>query len=952
MNVIKRNGTEVLFDRQKIINAITKANNEVKETNKLSDEQITNIATDIENKAKSFSRSFSVEEIQDLVENGIVNYNNYEVAKAYIIYRYKRAISRGSDSDIEKKVIALIDGVNEEIKQENSNKNPTIVSVQRDYMAGELSKTIAEKYIFPKEIIDAHNEGLIHKHDMDYIAQNMTNCCLVNFEDMSQNGTVISDVKIDTPHSFSTACTIMTQIMAQVASSQFGGQSETLSHLVPFVEISRQAIRKEVLSEYDYISEERLKSIVDKRLRKEVNKGVQTIQYQIITLQTTNGQAPFVTLFMYLNEVKTEQEKEDLAMIIEEILKQRMQGVKNADGIYITPAFPKLIYVLEEDNITPDSKYWYLTELAAKCTAKRLVPDYVSEKVMLKTKVDDNGDGHVFPPMGCVDGQEVIVYKYNDEVFVESFERCWNRLSRYFKVKYQAKDSENVYMDLENVKIYDEKNGFVVTKRIIRNVQDRWVKVKLSNGRTLDCTIDHPFTTVNKGRVYAKDLWIGDEIPLSNMCYDVKFNNECDDDKSDMGWLLGYMLCNGTCGANIFTAIYKDKVHIKDKFIRTVKNAFGLDILVNEKNNYSYLLVDDTNKELFNHMKDYLLSQFNDTHSKRHIPNNVFKWSQTNKSYFIKGMIDACCEPINIGDKTLYVFNDLNKETTLQLMMLIESVGMEAKLIENNNSYNLELSIPKVNVIISRRTDDKIHDQLYERTAVVESLIYHNSSKYSYDVTTESDFFSVSGIYSHNCRSFLTPYLDKNNKPKYYGRFNQGVCTINLVDVALSSGGDFDKFWEIFDNRLELCKEALMITHNRLMGTKSDVAPILWQHGALARLKPGETIDKLLLNGYSTISLGYAGLYECTKFMTGKSHTDEEAKPFALKVMQHMNDKCAEWREETSIAFSLYGTPLESTTYKFAKSLQKRFGIIDGITDKNYITNSYHRNLEGGSKTM
>ena len=593
MRIIKRSGAEVDFDISKIISAIYKANAVVGEDDKLKKAQVDRIANTVENQCMSMNRAMSVEEIQDMVEDGIMRENAYEVARRYITYRYVQSIKRKQNTT-DDKILALIECDNEEVKQENSNKNPTVASVQRDYMAGEVSKDLTERILLDTEVVEAHKTGILHFHDADYFAQHMHNCDLVNLEDMLQNGTVISGTFIEKPHSFSTACNIATQIIAQVASSQYGGQSISLTHLAPFVDISRQKIRDEVEAEmYGLnVSTERKEEIIEKRLRREITKGVQTIQYQVVTLMTTNGQAPFITVFMYLNEAKNEREKEDLALIVEEMIRQRYQGVKNEDGVWVTPAFPKLIYVLEEDNIRSGTRYYHLTKLAAKCTAKRLVPDYVSEKKMFEYKVDKNGNGNCYTPMGC--------------------------------------------------------------------------------------------------------------------------------------------------------------------------------------------------------------------------------------------------------------------------------------------------------------------------------------------------------------RSFLTPYVDENGKPKYYGRFNQGVVTINLVDVALSSGGDTTKFWNIFEERLELCHRALRARHERLKGTPSDVAPILWQHGALSRLKKGETIDKLLYGGYSTISLGYAGLYECVKYMTGKSHTDDVAKPFALSVMQKMNDKCNEWKQAENIDYSLYGTPLESTTYKFAKALQKRFGIIEGITDKNYITNSYH----------
>ena len=594
MKIIKRNGAEVPFDITKIITAVTKASDSVGGKARLSREQITDIAAAVTDQCQALNRAVSVEEVQDMVENQLMDIKAHDIARHYITYRYIQSLKRQTNTTDER-ILSLIECQNEEVKQENANKNPTVNSVQRDYMAGEISKDLTARLLLDPEIVKAHQEGLIHFHDSDYFAQHMHNCDLVNLDDMLQNGTVISGTYIEKPHSFSTACNIATQIIAQVASNQYGGQSISLTHLAPFVDVSRKKIAAEVEAEMEGldVSAERKREIVERRLRSEINRGVQTIQYQVVTLMTTNGQAPFITVFMYLGEARNPQEKADLAIIIEETIRQRYQGVKNEAGVWITPAFPKLIYVLEEDNIHPGDPYYYLTELAAKCTAKRMVPDYISEKKMLELKVDKNGEGHCYTCMGC--------------------------------------------------------------------------------------------------------------------------------------------------------------------------------------------------------------------------------------------------------------------------------------------------------------------------------------------------------------RSFLTPYVDpETGKPKYYGRFNQGVVTINLVDVALSSGGNFDKFWKIFDERLALCHRALQARHKRLLGTPSDAAPILWQYGALARLKKGEKIDKLLFGGYSTISLGYAGLYECVKYMTGKSHTDAGAKPFALSVMQHMNDKCNEWKKAENMDYSLYGTPLESTTYKFAKCLQKRFGIVPGITDKNYITNSYH----------
>ena len=595
MKIIKRSGAEVSFDPQKIVIAVKKANESVVPSERMSDVQIKRIAEDVESAAQNINRSLSVEEIQDMVEDQIMNQRAFDVARRYITYRYNRALIRKANTTDEQ-ILSLIECNNEEVKQENSNKNPTVNSVQRDYMAGEVSKDITKRILLPSDIVEAHEQGIIHFHDADYFAQHMHNCDLVNLEDMLQNGTVISGTLIEKPHSFSTACNIATQIIAQVASCQYGGQSISLTHLAPFVDISRKKIRNLVAEELreidENVTEEKIDKITEKRLRDEVRNGVQMIQYQVVTLMTTNGQAPFVTVFMYLNEAKNEQEKNDLALIIEETLKQRYRGVKNEKGIWITPAFPKLIYVLEEDNITEDSKYWYLTQLAAKCTAKRMVPDYISEKIMLENKIDKNGEGHCYTCMGC--------------------------------------------------------------------------------------------------------------------------------------------------------------------------------------------------------------------------------------------------------------------------------------------------------------------------------------------------------------RSFLTPYVDENGKPKYYGRFNQGVVTVNLVDIGLSADKDMEKFWQIFDERMELCHRALQARHERLTGTLSDAAPILWQHGALLRLKKGETIDKYLHGGYSTLSLGYAGLWECVYSLIGKKLTDAEGEKLGLEIMKKLNEYTAKWKADENIDYSLYGTPLESTTYKFAKCLQKRFGIIKNVTDKNYITNSYH----------
>lgn len=752
MYVIKRDGSQVHFDAYKICEAINKANNAYEGSDKLSPKMIDEIVEKINYKCSKLDRAVSVEEIQDMVEDCIMSLGRHRLAKEYITYRYKHALMRKSN-DLDRKILNLIDCKNEEVLQENSNKNPTINSTQRDYIAGEYSKDISNRLLLPEDIQKAHNEGLIHFHDMDYFIQKMHNCCLINLEDMLQNGTVISETKIDTPHSFTTACNIATQIIAQVASSQYGGATISLAHLAPFVDVSRKKIINNIKEELEIsgatLTEEQIKEIAEERLKREIKSGIQTIQYQIVTLMTTNGQAPFITESMYLNEAKNEQEKHDLAMIIEETLRQRYKGTKNKQGVYVTPTFPKLIYVLQDDNIHEGDEYYYLTIMAAQCTAKRMVPDYISEKKMKELK-----EGTVVIPMGAVFGKEVITYKLNNQLFVESFERAWDRLvSIYGGSMIKLIGAKSEFIVPENMLIFDSSsNGFVKVKKFIRNDDyNRWNRVKF-NGRVLTLTSDHPLPT-QRGRIAVEDLKPGDTVPAS------KYNKE----------------------------------------------------------------------------------------------------SESSEKYILES---------------------------------VEFLG--------------------------------------------------NIGEYEYDVETESDRFDVSGINSHNCRSMLSPWKDENGNYKYWGRFNMGVVTLNIPYVALSSKGDKEVFWKKFDEALELVHKALLVRYNRLKGTTSDYAPILWQHGALSRLKPGETIDKLLVGGYATISLGYAGLYEAVRYMTGKSHTDPEATPFALDIMKRMNEKCKEWKEKENLGYAIYGTPLESTTYKFAKANQRRFGVIEGVTDKPYVTNSYH----------
>lgn len=977
VKVIKRDCTEVNFQKDKIYNAILKA---MKNGSGIVKPKIAeDIANEIYDECKD-KEEIGISEIESMVYDKLISKKQRLTAKAYEGYRSIREFQRENSNTTDEDVINLIAGNNDYWLHENANKNPILNTTTRDYIAGIVSTDASKRYLLSPEIVQAHNEGIIHFHDADYFIQPMHNCDLINLEDMLQNGTVISETLIEKPHSFQTACTVTTQIIAQVASSQYGGQSISLAHLAPFVDVSRRKIKEQVEKEFSLVTEtyinkkELLDSIVEERVKEEIKSGIQTIQYQLVTLMTTNGQAPFITIFMYLNEAKNEQEEKDLTLLIEEMLRQRMQGVKNEDGVYIAPAFPKLIYVLQENNITEDSKYWYLTELAAECSAKRLVPDYISEKIMLKLK------GDVYTCMGCVDGKEIITYKYMNNLYVESFERMWNRLCDNFEIKHQYdEDNPNLYMDLEDVRIYDTEKGFVNANRIIKNVSNDWADVHLSNGRRLLCTTDHPFEIINKGLTLTNKLKASDKLLInSNQYYEesIVFN-------TDKAWLLGFMLCDGCYQSNhIFASIAAEgEDEIEEKFHNTFPKYFGLNTKTilqerGKRGTYKDLIVIADENGNLQHAINCFTSKFGGVNKvNRHIPNEVFSWNYEAKMAFLAGMIDADGYlNNNTHGGSVVQIGSTNKELALQQMALAQALGMPARIYHNHYTkknpnairYRVEFYAIEelLNYIVCDKKcehyEDTISDHFNTFSEVIEVLPV-SAKMYSYDVTTDSEHFEVSGIYSHNCRSFLTPDRftengvgnianTKNYDPsthKYYGRFNQGVVTISLPDIALSSEGDFDKFWNLFEERTELCHKALRARHNRLCGTSSDVAPILWQHGALARLDKHEKIDKLLYDGYSTISLGYAGLYECVKHMTGHSHSDEGiGEKFGLEVMQALNDKCTEWKAEENIDYSLYGTPLESTTYKFSKCLKDRFGNdvfikLDGF-DRNYITNSYH----------
>lgn len=952
MTVQKRDGRKVKFDKEKIKIAVLKAFIDVDgEETAYAKEK----ARDIANYIESLNKSMTVEEIQDQVVNKLMASTRKDVATKYVEYRYKRKLVRESNTT-DKSILELIDGVNDYWNSENSNKSASVVTTQRDYLAGITSTDITRRFLLPEDVVQAHDEGIIHFHDADYFAQHMHNCCLINLEDMLQNGTVINGTLIEKPHRFLTAMTIATQIITAVTSSQYGGATITLTHLAPFVRDSYNRYLKKYLS-WGFAGKESIE-LAKKDLQKEIQDGVQTFQYQLNSMTNTNGQSPFLSVFMYLGE--TEEYKEELSMIIQEMLLQRIEGLKNEVGVYITPAFPKLLYVLEEDNIHENSKYWYLTELAAMCTAKRLVPDFMSEKVMKRLK-----NGNMYPVMGCVDGKEVVSYKYLGNLYVESFERMWNRLSDHFEIKPQFnEDNFNVYMDLQNVDIYDTEKGFVNTERIIRNISSNWVDVHFSNGRRLLCTTDHPFEVYNKGIVKAENLSCGNKVLINSN----QVNYERIIFNKDKAWLLGFMLCDGCYQNNsLFASIAAEgEDEIESKFIASFKSCFELDVKTvlqerGKKGVYKDLIVISDNNGGIQRVSSYFNEKFGGINKvNRHIPSEVFEWNYESKLSFLAGMIDAdgYINDTSHGGSIVQI-GSTNKELSLQQMELAQSLGMPAKIYHNHYTkknpnairYRVEFYPIEelLEFIVCNKKLDKYEETIsnhYNTYSEVIEVIPVNKTDYSYDVTTESEHFEISGIYSHNCRSALTVWHDKNNSPKFYGRFNQGVVTINLVDLALSSEGNADRFWELFEERTELCHKALKCRHERLEGTLSDAAPIMWQYGALARLDKHKPIDDLLHNGYSTLSLGYAGLYECVKYMTGKSHTDNaEGTEFGLKVMRALNDKCNQWKKEERIDYSLYGTPIESTTYKFAKCLQKRFGVIEGITDKIYVTNSYHVNV-------
>ena len=793
MKIIKRSGQEVDFNPEKIKSAISRANLEVKETERATDKEIEQMTDNVVELCEKSTYILNVEDIQELVETEIMNNRKFDLAKVYIRYRYKHSLAR-KVSPMDSQILSLVNLDNEELKTENSNKNPVIVSTQRDYIAGEVSKDISKRLLLPEHLVKAHEEGIIHIHDLDYYIQDVHNCSLVNIEDMLQNGTVISGKKIDTPNKFSTACNITTQIIAKVASSQFGGQTITLAHLAPFVQRSRDKFRKKVREEYAAIglnlSDEQVNAIAEMRVNDDIEQGVQTLQYQILTLMTCNGQSPFVTVFMYLNEVEDPQTRADLKTVIKEVLRQRMIGVKNEKGVYVSPAFPKLIYVTDEDNIWEGTPDFDVTMMAAQCSAKRMVPDYISAKKCKELK-----EGNVFPCMGCVDGDEVITYKLLSNLYVESFSRMWNRVSLLFKVKLQHKGDPHLYMDVEGVEIYDKENGFVEVKRMIKNLSSDWVRITFSNGRMLQCTTDHPLPVVGKGRTFVRDLNIGDRVPLVKS----QFTDESFEMDPEFAWALGVIVCDGCYDRQMnVTIAMEGEDEIADALESILKKVYGSEMILKEwhrgkKGDYKELRFSNRIR-----MEQDMKELFGGTPKKeRQIPNVIFRTNLETRLSFLGGLIDADGYINASGTISTIQLGSTNKELALQQMMLMQSCGINARMYKNYYKkgsskirYRVEGdAIPELAQYIKcekkrsniKNTERTNKSNVIDDDASITSIEYLDGViDWSYDVTTESDYFDVSGIYSHNCRSFLHPWYDENGKPKFYGRFNQGKLVMPL----------------------------------------------------------------------------------------------------------------------------------------------------------------------------
>lgn len=956
---ISSDGREGTFDSSKIRKSVSKA---MKTGSGVYYPRIANIIA--EEAEERFGKKDVVysKDVDKFVLKKLFDYGQDLTANAYERYKTTKHFQK-QDGIIDKDIIGIIDGSNEKAISENANKDARMISTQRDLVAGAESRSYAARKLLPTHILNAHNEGIIHIHDMDYMIQPMFNCQLINLKDMFENGTVINGKMIETPKSFKTACTVATQISLQVANGQYGGQTFSISHLAPFVRVSYNKYIEHLKNNFAEIgidaTDEQIKQQAMKLLKQEIKDGVQTIQFQENTFSSNNGQTPFVSIFMYLNE-EPEYIKET-AMIIEEMLNLRYLGMKNEYGVYVTPSFPKLLYVLDENNVPKDSEYRYLTDLAVKCSAKRMNPDYISAKIMR-----EQFDGEVFPCMGCVDKNEVITYKVSGVLHVESFERMW----KFFDNMYGHKNQEAegcFYIDLNDVEIYDSiAHDFVQCKRIIKN-KDKgdWVRIKMSNGRLLTCTLDHPLHIKDKGRLLVKDIKIGDVVEATSEVYQGTDNKT----SLDLAWLLGVIMCDANYAHPCFISSFAlDSENDIIERYQNVLNNLGIETKVIErhrgkKGDYKDVSTVSTPESLLKkkEFRDFLELIFGGVRKlDRKIPNFIFDSNAEVRKAFLGGVIDADGY-VHSNERMCNVeIGSTNKEIAIEEMLLANSLGYDAKIIENRYTsqdkskiryqvyFKLREDLLPYITCEKKRNNYIVHNDnnTNKECKVSEITFIGNRNEYSYDVTTESDRFDVSGIASHNCRSFLSPWKDENGKYKWYGRFNRGVVTINLVDVALSSDGDEEKFWNILDERLELCKEALLIKDHLLRGASANVSPIHWRYGSVARLGENDVIDKYLDGGYSSISLGYIGCYEMCKVMTGESNTSEVGSEFQERVMKHLEDKTIEWRKIPGLnGASLYGTPSESLTYKFAQKTRNRFGEICGITDKDWFTNSYHINV-------
>lgn len=916
MEVIKRDGRKEEYDISKIILVLQNANLSLDDVNMCSREDILKVSKSVDG-VLHFKSNISTEQIQSIVETQLIKHGYVDLAKSYIIGCYENKVQYQM-SKLDKSVLDIIAGENREVATENSNKNAQLISTQRDYIAGEVSKSLSKRFVFDKEAVDLHEKGIIHIHDMDYAIQPMLNCCLINLEDMFNNGTNINGVSIDTPKSLQTASTLTSQISAVVASANFGGQTINLGHLVPYVDVSRQKIKKQLTDNFKTlgieISDDKVAKLVEEQLKQEIKSSVQTLNYQWNTMTSTNGQTAFISLFMYLNEKQDNLYQQDLALLIEEFLNQRLKGMKNRDGVYVSQTFPKLLYVLDETNHSKDKPFYYLTELSAMCTAKRMVPDYISEKIMHKYKVNSKGEGRVVAPMGCVDGDEVINYKYKDIYYVEGFKRLWDRVSTNNIIQ-QHGISE--YVEVDDLFILDIDDKMTKVKKVIKNPdQANWYRIKFTHGRQLLATGDHPLPIIGKGRTFVEDIEVGDSVAISKTVIGNQHSSDV-----DKAWLHGLIICDSSYRDGINILLGLDEMDIAQKAVKVLQDIYPKQTvrIVEQRrgNKGNYLDVKVQGVGIVNICKD--LNGLFGGYKKidRCIPQYIMNSNEDVKYAFLGGMIDA---DGYIRKGTIQI-GSTNKELALQQMYLMNSLGMDARVYMNK--YNSK-DKNKIRYRVEAKINDRVlqyinsNKKLNSSTTPYNNISYQDAqvatieflgdmNKCSYDVETESDTFVVSGIHSHNCRSMLS-VLDDN--PDYlWGRANLGVCTINLPYIALQSNGDINEFWRFLDKYAKVIRRVQNTRYKKLLNVTSDISPTLWQYGVLARFKKGEKIAPYLTKDHCTISFGYAGLSEAVKYLTGMSHTDKSAHKFALSILQKLNDYCEQWKEEDNLGWSPYGTP-------------------------------------------